>query len=164
VESEIMSQRVLWKSTAWLRMFALWKIPLIAAVRPRVLALDDAACIIRIPLNHYNRNHLRSLYFGALCIGADLAGGLIIMEMIRKRRSRVAFLFKDFHADFHKRAEGATIFTCRDGEMLAQLLAEAEETGERCEGTVRVTATCPDKLGDEPVADFRLTISMKRRS
>ncbi len=156
-------QRTLWKSTLWLRAFALWKIPLIAAVRPRVLSLDDRECIIRIPLNHYNRNHLRSLYFGALCIGADLAGGLIIMDMIRRRRSRVAFLFKDFHADFHKRAEGATIFTCRDGDMLAGLLEEAERTGERVSGTVRVTATCPDKLGDEPVAEFRLTISMKKR-
>ncbi len=158
-----MGRPTLWKSTAWLRMFALWKIPLIAAVRPRVLALDDTTCVIRIPCNYYNRNHLRSLYFGALCIGADLAGGLIIMEMIRRRHSRVAFLFKDFHADFLKRAEGATIFTCRDGEMLAGLLADAEQSGERREGTVRVTATCPDKLGEEPVAEFRLTISLKKR-
>ncbi len=158
-----MGRPTLWKSTLWLRMFALWKIPLIAAVRPGVLALDDRECVIRIPCNYYNRNHLRSLYFGALCIGADLAGGLIIMEMIRRRQSRVAFLFKDFHADFLKRAEGATVFTCRDGDMLAGLLAAAEQSGEREEGTVRVTATCPDKLGDEPVAEFRLTISMKKR-
>ncbi len=158
-----MNRPTLWKTTSWLRLFAMWKIPLIAAVRPRVLALDNRECIIRIPCNFFTRNHLRSLYFGALSIGADLAGGLIIMDMIRRRRSRVTFLFKDFHADFLKRAEGATIFTCRDGEMLEGLLNQAELDGERQEGTVRVTATCPDKLGDEPVAEFRLTISMKKR-
>ncbi len=158
-----MSRPTLWKATASLRMFALWKIPLIAAVRPRVLALDDRECIIRIPCNFISRNHLRSLYFGALCIGADLAGGLIIMEMIRRRHSRVAFLFKDFHADFLKRAEGKTVFTCTDGAMLASLLEQAEQSGEREEGTVHVTATCPEKLGAEPVAEFQLTISMKKR-
>ena len=151
------------KSTLSLRLFALLKIPLIALARPRVLADDPGRCAIRIPLTWLTKNHVGSLYFGVLCIGADLAGGLIVMNMIRARRSRVSFLFKDFQADFLKRAEGATVFTCEDGPRLAQLLESAETSGERQEGIVRVTATVPDKLGDEPVAEFRLTISMKKR-
>ena len=151
------------KATWSLRLFAWTRIPLIAVVRPTLVAADSEHCVIRIPLSWLNKNHLRSLYFGALCIGADLAGGLIVMNLIRNRRSRVAFLFKDFHAEFHKRAEGATVFTCRDGRMLQTLLDRAEASGEREEDTVRVVATVPDKLGDEPVASFRLTISMKKR-
>jgi len=85
------------------------------------------------------------------------------MNMIRARRSKVAFLFKDFHADFFKRAEGAVVFTCHDGEKLGRLLMKAEDSGEREEDTVQVTATVPEKLGDEPVAEFRLTITMKKR-
>jgi len=76
----------------------------------------------------------------------------------------VAFLFKDFHADFLKRAEGAVVFTCNDGEKLGRLLLQAEESGEREEDSVQVVATVPEKLGDEPVAVFNLTISMKSRS
>ena len=85
------------------------------------------------------------------------------MNLIRARGSRVAFLFKDFHADFHKRAEGATVFSCHDGKKLLALLDRAETSGEREEDVVAVVATVPDKLVDEPVATFRLTISMKKR-
>lgn len=92
-----------------------------------------------------------------------MAGGLIVMNMIRVRRSRVSFLFKDFQAQFLKRAEGDVVFTCHDGQKLAALLERAETSGEREEDTVEVVATVPDKLQDEPVATFALTISMKKR-
>ena len=151
------------KATWAIRLFALTKIPLIALIRPTILQVNSRTCVVRVPLNWVVKNHLRTMYFGALCIGADLAGGLIVMNMIRAKGSTVNFLFKDFHADFLKRAEGATVFTCNDGEMLGALLMKAEESGVREEGTVRVTATVPEKLGDEPVAVFNLTISMKKR-
>lgn len=152
------------KATWSLRLFALARIPLIALVRPRLLAADPDHCAVRLPLTWLTRNHLRSMYFGALSIGADVAGGLIVMNLIRSRRSAVAFLFKDFQAEFLKRAEGAVVFTCHDGQKLAALLDRAEQSGEREEDTVQVTATVPDKLADEPVAVFRLTISMKKRA
>jgi acyl-coenzyme A thioesterase PaaI-like protein len=155
-----------WKMTkaTWsLRLFAWTWIPLIAILRPTLVAADSEQCVVRIPLGWLTKNHLGSLYFGALCIGADIAGGLIVMNLIRARRSPVAFLFKDFHAEFHKRAEGATVFTCRDGAKLQALLGQAETSGEREEDIVEVIARVPDKLGDEPVATFRLTISMKKR-
>lgn len=151
------------KATWSLRLFAFWKIPLIALVRPRLLVANADQCVVRLPLTWLTRNHLRSMYFGALSIGADVSGGLIVMNLIRSRRSRVAFLFKDFQADFLKRAEGAVVFTCNDGQKLAALLDKAEASGEREEDTVLVTATVPEKLGDDPVAEFRLTISMKKR-
>jgi len=151
------------KATFSLRLFAWTRIPLIAVLRPTLVAADSEQCVVRIPLSWLNKNHLGSLYFGALCIGADLAGGLIVMNLIRARRSPVAFLFKDFHADFHKRAEGATVFSCHDGNKLQALLDRAEASGEREEDIVAVVATVPDKLGEEPVATFRLAISMKKR-
>ena len=152
------------KATWSLRLFAFWKIPLIALVRPRLLVANADQCVVRLPLTWLTRNHLRSMYFGALSIGADVSGGLIVMNLIRSRRSRVAFLFKDFQADFLKRAEGAVVFTCNDGQKLAALLDKAEASGEREEDTVLVTATVPEKLGAEPVAEFRLTISTKKRA
>lgn len=151
------------KATWSLRLFAWGRIPLIAILRPTLLAVDGRRCVVRIPLGWLTRNHLGSLYFGALCIGADIAGGLMVMNLIRDRRSPVAFLFKDFQAEFHKRAEGAAIFTCEDGDMLRDLLERAEASGEREEGTVTVVTTVPDRMGAEPVATFRLTISMKKR-
>lgn len=151
------------KATVAIRLYALARIPLIAVVRPRLMQVDAETCIVRIPLTRMVKNHLRSMYFGALCIGADMAGGLIVMNLIRSRGSRVAFLFKDFEAQFLKRVEGPCLFTCHDGHKLAALLERAESSGEREEDTVEVVATVPDRLGEEPAAIFRLTISMKKR-
>jgi acyl-coenzyme A thioesterase PaaI-like protein len=154
-----------WKMTkaTWsIRLFALAKIPMIALVRPKIIQADAETCVVKIPLSWVVKNHLRTMYFGALCVGADMAGGLIVMNLIRARQSRVTFLFKDFQAQFLKRAEGNCFFACHDGKKLAALLDKAEASGEREEDTVEVVATVPDKLQDEPVAVFTLTISMKK--
>ena len=52
--------------TLRLRLWALWNIPLIAWVRPKVVSLTEDSCEIRLPLSRRTRNHLRSMYFGAL--------------------------------------------------------------------------------------------------
>jgi len=159
-----MSAWSLFKTTWSLRLFALAKIPLIAVVRPRILMVDDKQCQVRVPLNWVTRNHVGSMYFGALSIGADLAGGWIVMSMIRQRRSRATFLFKDMSAEFLKRAEGPVVFTCQDGDKLKALLDRAEASGERVDDTVEVIATVPSLLATTPVAIFKMTISVKVRS
>jgi len=151
------------KETVVLRFYTALKIPLIAYLRPSVKELTDERCLVRIPLMRRTKNHLNAMYFGALCAGADLAGGLVAMRRIQQRGDKVVFVFKDFQADFLKRAQGDVLFCCDDGRRLTALVARAEESGERVEETVSVVATCPSDLGDEPVARFRLTISLKRR-
>jgi len=152
------------KDTLHLRAYAALRIPMIAFLRPSVAQMDDERCVIRIPMCHRTRNHLNSMYFGVLCAGADCAGGLIAFRQIQRRGNKVAFVFKDFHAEFLKRAEGDVLFTCEQGRQLVDLVELAERSDERVEETVHVVATVPDKLGDEPVARFQLTISLKRRS
>jgi hypothetical protein len=66
-------------------------------------------------------------------------------------------------ARFHKRAEGDVHFSCADSEAVADLVARAIASGERVELPVTITATVPEKLGAEPVAEFLLTLSLKRR-
>ncbi|MBN1944917.1 MAG: DUF4442 domain-containing protein [Bradymonadales bacterium] len=151
------------KNTAFVRLFGWTKIPLIAHLRPVVEELTDNRCVVRFPLRRRSKNHVGAMYFGALCVGADVAGGLIAMQEIQKRGNKVVFLFKDYHAEFFKRAEGDVLFTCEQGETLRALVARAEESEVRVEDSVRVVATVPSKLGDEPVARFDLTISLKRR-
>jgi hypothetical protein len=42
-------------------------------------------------------------------------------------------------------------------------MAQADASGERVTLPVAVTATVPDKYGDEPVARFTLGLSVKRK-
>ena len=149
--------------TMRLRLWTLAKIPLLFFLRPSVVAVTESATVIRIPLTRRSRNHLGSMYFGALCAGADLAGALTAMRRIDASGRRISLIFKDVQAQFLKRAEGDVLFSCEDGQAVAALVARAVESGEREELPVRVVATVPDKLGAEPVARFELTLSLKRR-
>ena len=84
------------------------------------------------------------------------------MKAIDMSGEKVNLIFKDLRADFLKRAEGDVHFTCNQGKDIAVLVQKAIETGERVEMPVHVTATVPDKLGDDPVAEFILTLSLKK--
>jgi len=149
--------------TMRLRLWTLTKIPLLFFLRPSVVTVTERATVIRIPLTRRSRNHLGSMYFGALCAGADLAGALTAMRRIEASGRRISLIFKDVKAQFLKRAEGDVLFSCEDGQAVAALVARAIQSGEREEVPVRVVATVPDKLGAEPVAEFVLTLSLKRR-
>lgn len=147
--------------TAKTRFFGLLKIPLIFLVGPKVVSLSTKRCEVVIPLNYITKNHVNSLYFGALAIGADLAGGLFVMEAIKASKKKVGFIFKDFQADFLQRAESDVHFICEQGEEVKALVQKAIKTKKRANHTVDIIATTPKKSGDEPVAKFKLTISVK---
>ncbi len=158
-----MSPWTRWRETWRLRLWTFAKIRMIAFVRPSVVALNDARCEIRIPLDWRTRNHLRSMYFGALCTGADAAAALIGLQASRATGGRIAVIFKDVQAEFLKRAEADVHFACEDGAQIRELLRRADASGERENLPVHVTATVPSRFGAEPVARFTLTLSVKRR-
>jgi acyl-coenzyme A thioesterase PaaI-like protein len=155
------------KETLKLRTLGILKIPVLFFLSPTVLELNDYRCVVKIPLSYRSKNHLGSMYFGALAVGADLAGGLmgwkICDEISTKTKSkkRINLIFKDFKAEFLKRPEGDVHFTCEDGQAIRKLVEEVALTGERAQIPLNIIATVPSKLGQEPVAKFVLTLSMK---
>jgi acyl-coenzyme A thioesterase PaaI-like protein len=158
----MMRRAMLVRETALLRMFSL-KVPVLLFLGPQVVALDDEGCTIRIPLGWRSRNHVGSMYFGALLAGADIAAGLSAFRAIRDGHSKVVPLFKDVKADFLKRADGDVVFRAGDGRRIAEAVRQADATGERVTLPVEVVATVPSKYGDEPVARFTLGLSLRRK-
>lgn len=151
-------------ATLYLRYFGFRKIPLLFFVRPSVVTMEPDRIVLKIPLMRRTKNHLGSMYFAVLAAGADLACGFLAMQAIRERGEPVSLIFKNLSADFLKRAEGPVYFTCSEGVIIRDLVEKAIETGERCELPIEVIATVPSKLGDEPVARFTLTLSLKKKS
>ena len=152
------------KETLKVRAFGFLQIPLIWFVNPSVVAIGIEHTEIVIPLNRRTRNHLKSMYFGTLAIGADLAGGLLFMNLMAKEGLKASFVFKDMSAQFLKRADGDVHFVSKSGHDVAELIKRVAESPERQETTVEIKALVPKKYGDEPVAIFRLTLSVKRKS
>jgi hypothetical protein len=152
------------KPTTMVRLWSLQNVFLLWLISPKILELSADRCVVRVPLNwRTRRRDIRAMYLGTLCMGADVAAGLIAFSLVRQRGERIAFIFKDMRAEFLKRAEGDVVFTNADGAIVQDLLKRALESGEREEATVRVRATVPDVLGDEPVARFELTLSIRKR-
>ena len=153
------------KQTLGMRLFGWLKIPLLASVHPSVVELSESRCVVRVPLRRWTRNHLGSMYFGALAIGADCAGGLLAMDQIKRSGGGVSLVFKSFQATFLKRPEADVYFICEQGEAIRDQVRRALASEDRITEPMSIQAAV--KLPDgafEPVAEFTLELSLKRKS
>ncbi len=158
------SSSKLWKDTLMLRAFGWTKIPLLGFIQPRVRAMDADHCVIEVPLTWRTRNHLKSMYFGVLSTGADMAGGLLAMRIIQGSGKNISLVFKDFKAEFLKRAESNTLFVCNEGAQVRAFLDRVLASPDRQEMPVHVEAHSKVDGKYECVARFVLTLSLKNRS
>lgn len=149
------------RNTVYLRYFGLTRIPLLFYVRPTVIEKTPRRVVIKIPLNRRTRNHQHSMYFAALAMGADVAVGLLAVELIGRQKKNISFIFKDFKAEFYRRATADVYFSCDQGDAITALVQRAVTGQDRVEMPLEAVATVPDE-NDEPVASFRLTLSLKQ--
>lgn len=148
--------------TMLLRWFGRLKVPLLGYVKPKILEVNDERMAMLIPLNRRTKNHLNSMYFGALMIGADAAAGFYAAKLIYKHGHKIDFVFRAASGQFLKRPEGDVVFSCLQGSEIRELVKRAAQTGERVEANLKVTATVPS-LSDQPVAEMNMVLSLKRR-
>lgn len=151
------------RRTIGLRLWAYRNIRMIFFLRPSVIEMSEERCVIRVPLGRRTRNHLGSMYFGALCSGADAAAALLALAAARRRPAAFSILFKDVRGEFLKRAEADVDFACEQGSEIRELLRRAQESGERESLPIRVIATVPSRFATDPVARFEMTLSVKER-
>lgn len=142
------------------QLFFLMKIPLIFFARPKIITLNKEQVQILIPFSRRSKNHINSMYFGALLIGADLAAGLMAMTQTTGRKQKVVPVFKSVKGDFLKRVEGDALFTCDAGEQAKEMIEECINTGERVTQDIPIYVTSPGQ-GDEILATFTLALSVK---
>jgi hypothetical protein len=152
-----------WKNNLFLSIYAWTKIPLIGFTGPRVLESSNTRTVLAVPLNYRTKNHLGAMYFGALAIGAELSIAMLAVKKIQESGHRIDFLFKDFKAEFLKRAEGDVHFICDQAQTVVDQINEAKTSEERINRTMKAYAIVPSKSETEHVAEFELTLSVKRR-
>lgn len=151
------------KANLQLWWFGCRYIPLIGFCKPKILELTDERTVIRMPHHRHTKNHLGSIYFGALAIGADLAGAFLVFYKARQKKLNIHFAFKDVQGEFLKRPEAAIHFISNDGALIDQMIQQSLDTGERINQAVTIDVTCPSLHGDELMAKFSLTLSVKAK-
>jgi len=153
------SEEISIRKMRWmLYLMGLFKIPMIGYVRPRLISIDDQTVRVRIKLRRRTKNHLASMYFGALAVGADIAGGIHVFYFGEHLNEKISFAFKAMKADFIQRAESNVIFESREGDLIKKAILESKETGERINQSINVIAKCEN---GETVATFEMIVSVK---
>jgi len=145
----------------FIKYFGLTKVPLIFYCRPKVVKLSNSSVTLKIPLLRRTKNHVGSMYIGALAVGADLTSALLALNIINKSKIKIIPIFKDLNANFLKRAEGDVHFVCNEGEKINKMIDTVIKDKIRVNEKINVVAYVPDKLGENPVAEFSLTLSIK---
>ena len=143
-----------------IKLFGFTKVAMIYYCSPKVIEFNDQLLEIKIPLNRRTRNHIKTMYFGALAVGADVTGGFLALPAIQKSKRKINLLFKDFNAKFLRRAEADVHFICKDGIAVNNLVQKAIDTKERQNYTLKIIAKTPT-ISNDIVAEFDLTLSIK---
>ncbi|KTD19129.1 aromatic compounds catabolism [Legionella lansingensis] len=141
--------------------FGCFKVPLIGHLRPKLLKLDEQDIIIKLPLKRRSKNHLHSMYFGALAVGADLAGGLHGFYHAKQANLKVSIVFKSFQAQFLRRPESDVYFMCDQGMVVRAMIEEAKKTEQRINKPIEIKAFVNYPKAPEEVANFILELSIK---
>ena len=134
------------------------KIPMIRFTRPRLLTIDDDSVRVKIKLRRKTKNHLNSMYFGALSVGADIAGGIQVFYFSKKMDRKVSFAFKGMNAQFLKRAESDIVFESHGGQKIKAAMEKSLKEGSRINDSILVEAK---NDAGEVVATFEMIVSVR---
>lgn len=152
------------KLTAFVNLYGLLKIPLVLFVSPRVVEAGEKRFVLKIPLSYRTKNHLNTMYFGALGIGAELSIAAAAVVAISESKQKIDFVFKDYAGQYLKRAAGDVHFICDEVDQVRALIEEAKATPERLERKLKGYAVVPKVHPTEPVMTYELTLSVRNRS
>ncbi len=143
------------------KALSFFRVPLLFSTSPRVVEFSDKVTTAYLPLSRKNKNHVGSMYFGALSMGAELSIALMAIKGTNESKHKVTFIFKDFSAQFLKRADKGVYFTCEEADVAMEIIRETEKSGERVEKTMKGYAYTDQKT-KEPILTYTLTLSVKR--
>ncbi len=152
-------KKSLFRKIKWqLFLLAKFKIPMLGYTGVRLLELNKTTVKVKIKLKRRTKNHLNSMYFGALAVGADVAAGIHAFYFANIYSTKVSFAFKGMNCEFFKRAESDCVFISEDGKKVEEAILLSIKTKERVNETTHVSVY--NNL-NELVATFNMIVSVK---
>ena len=127
----------------------------------RITSIDEKHASVSVPYNYLTQNPFRSMYFAVQSMAAELSSGAMAISEVMKASKPVSMLVFDMKAHFSKKAKTKVVFTCNDGEAIANAVQKAIETGEG--QTVTITSTGVDTEGNV-VSEFNFTWTFKTKT
>ena len=151
------------KENIMLKLFSFFKIPLLSYVKPKIIFLSKDKSIVQVKLTSRTKNHLNSMYFGAINIGAESAIGILASQISKTEKSAISFIFKRFEIEFKRKAMTNVYFYCDDAVKVTTLINRAITTKKRVDDVISGHAYCTCLQGKEIIATFNLTLSIRAK-
>lgn len=151
------------KARRSLFFLGLFKIPMIGYVGPKLIEMDAEKIVLKIPYKRRTLNHLKSIYLGAMVIGADLVAGFHAYAIGESMNKNISIVFKNFNSTFLKRPESDLFFVCIEGVKVKKMIERSIENGERITEDIIIKAYTNYPDHPEHIADFTLGLSVKNK-
>ena len=151
-QKKIMNPFIFW----WAMLF---KLPTAVFWRLKMVHLDGEKCLVSIPYFWRSQNPFKSIYFAALAGAAELSTGALC-QLALVGKGAFSMLVVDFRAEFSKKANTKTTFSCEQGAEVFDLV-ESLNPGESKQITM---LSYGKNTSGEEVARFFITWSFKRKN
>jgi len=153
------NKKLLLRKIKWqLFLLGKFKIPMLGFTGVKLIDINETTVKVSVKLKRRTKNHLNSMYFGALAVGADVAGGVHAFYFANVHQKEVKFAFKGMNCEFIKRAESDCIFISEDGKKVEDAILKSIRTGDRVNETTHVNVYDTE---NELVATFEMIVSVK---
>lgn len=126
----------------------------------KIKSVDQDIGVVCLPYSWFSKNPFRSIYFAAQSGAAELSTGLLGFIAVEDKPP-MSMLITRVEAEFVKKADSLTTFTCSEGGKIRETVALAIKTGKG--QAVTVTSTGVDN-NDDVVSRFNFTWSFKLKS
>ena len=107
------------------RLFLLTKLPAAFIAGIRIKECNEEACSVSIPFKWLTQNPFRSTYFACLSMAAEMSTGALAMANVYKRKPAASMLITSVDSKYYKKATGKTIFICREGLKIKEVVNKA---------------------------------------
>jgi hypothetical protein len=137
--------------------FLFYKLPAAWFMGVRMKSLTIQKALVTLPYGWKSQNPYKSIYFAAQCAAGEFATGTLAMLAL-EGGPKISMLVTHIEADFFKKANSLTTFTCEQGEDVFRVVAKAIETKEA--QVLEMKATGIQATG-ERVSEVRVTWTFK---
>ena len=143
-----------------MKVFMLQNLPMAFLAGLRIIHIDSEKAQVSIPHKYLNKNPFRSMYFATQSMAAELATGILAMAAVNDSNVPVSMLVLNMEASFIKKATTKIIFSCHDGNVIADAIKKAQRDGEG--HTVKALSIGRNKK-NEIVSEFEFTWTFKTK-
>lgn len=112
-----------------MRLFLLMKLPGAWFFGINVRSCAPERAVVALPYGWRSQNPFKSIYFAAQCAAGELSTGLLAMTALQGQPP-VSMLVTHVASEYYKKANQTILFTCEDGDAMAQAIQEAIDSGE----------------------------------